>query len=228
MIDARTFFNELRHAMVLRCESDQDSTGLIHIAENVVAQKIPQISVYPQYVGSLWAWLEDKPVKIIARFDLDAPCKKGGNREDAISGLSGEINRVFKKGAHGAEIFIPVNDMDAFADDLLPIRDDLFFNRDLTIGLDLNDIDTNDWGGVFDFLNKLRAGAVLFYLSDNKKAMDYFIGRIYALFEMIGDNYTGQLQFALGNDQNKIEQIWRLCEKMRPDLLNKLKFFLHV
>ena len=220
MIDARTFFNELRGAMVLRCESDQDSTGLIHIAENIVAQKILQISVYPKYVGSLWTWLEDKPVKIIARFDLDASVKKGSDRENAISKLSGEINQVFKRGASGAGIFIPAHDMDLFAGDLLPIRDDLFFNKDLTIGLDLNEIDTVYWEGVFDFLNKLRVGSVLFYLSDTKKATDYFIGRVYALFESIGDNYIGQLQFALGNDQSKIEQVWRLCEKMRPYLLD--------
>lgn len=228
MIDTHNLFNEIKDTICIRCDDCQDSAELIHIADAVVSKEIPVISVPPEFVESLWTWLENKPVQIIASFVLEVPKKKGFDKSKEMSALSTQIMTIFKKGATGAEVFLPVSELPFFAQELITVRDDLFFNKTLSIGLDINQISSSDWQNVFNELNKIRADALALYSNGTKKDNDYFVGRIYALMDAIGENYTGELHFILGADYQKIEQVWRLVEKIRPDLLNKLKFYLNI
>lgn len=228
MIDTLTLFEEIKDSIGIRCDDCQDSAELIHIADAVVSRHIPVISVPPEFVEPVWTWLENQPVDIIASFVLDVPRKKGFNKEQAMSDLSTQITSIFKKGATGAEVFLPLGELGFFADELISVRDDLFFNKTLSVGLDINHISSDDWVQVFADLNRMRVDALTLYFQGGKKDNDYFVGRIYALLELIADRYTGQLHFILGPDYEKIEQVWRLVAKMRPDLTSKVKFFLNI
>lgn len=228
MIDTHSLFNEIKDTICIRCDDCQDSAELIHVADAVVSRKIPVISVPPEFVEPVWTWLENTPVQIIASFVLDVPKKKGFDKSKEMSDLSTQIMTIFKKGATGAEVFLPVTELPFFTEELITVRDDLFFNKSLSIGLDINHISSGDWQNIFIQLTKIRADALTLYSNGTKKDNDYFVGRIYALMEIMGDNFNGDLHFILGADYQKIEQVWRLVEKMRPDLLNRLKFFLNI
>lgn len=226
MIDLKNLFEEIKDIMVLTCPDGQDATDLIHIAESVVAQKISIISAAPESVESLWTWLEKKPTKILARFFLENSKNKKFDLEHEISVLSQSVNAAFKKGAAGAQIFIPYIALDSFIDQLLPVRDGLFFNKDLVPGLDINDIDASNCQELFEKLKMIKADSLLLYLSDTKKGTPDFVGRIYGLLENLDFEFSGELHFMLGNDFEKIEQVWRLVNKMRPEIAPRLKFFM--
>ncbi|MDR0726831.1 MAG: hypothetical protein LBF37_02085 [Rickettsiales bacterium] len=218
-------FDEIKDVIVFRCPDGQDAADLIHIAEFVVAKRISVISAEPKSVELLWTWLESAPTKILARFFLENHKNKKIDLAGDISALSGEINHVFKKGAAGAQIFIPVSSLDAFVNELLLVRDGLFFNKDLVLGMDLHEINASDWGSLFKNLNKIRVDALLLYLSNNKKGLVDFVGRIYGLLENLDFEFSGELHFMLGDDFGKMEQVWRLVHKMRPEIAPRLRFF---
>lgn len=223
MIDMEILFDEIKSNMAFNCPECQDGTDLIHIASGVVSRKIPLISVNPDAVEQLWTWLEGRPTKIIARFAV-AKSKKA-TREKDVSNLSQQINHAFKKGAGGAHIYISLGDLDWFVNELRPVRDGLFFNKDLCIALDIAEINATDWTEVFSGLDKIKADTLLLHLPDNKKAAQDFVGRIYGLLENFNPDFTGELHFSLNDDYQKIEQVWRLVEKMRPEISPRLKFF---
>ncbi|MDR2412630.1 MAG: hypothetical protein LBD50_00260 [Rickettsiales bacterium] len=224
MIDKECLFNEIKNSLALKCRAYNDATDLINMAETVVLEKIPVISAPPESIGSLWAWLEKEPVKIWGVFCLEMP--KESEREQVMSNLSSDINQSFKKGADGAQIFIKYSELESFVSELLPIREDLFFNKGLCIGLNLDEIAPSEWTNVFLQLKIIRADALMLGLSGNKKNNAGFVGHIYGLMEHFDPDFGGELHFSFGNDYVKIEQAWRLAEKMRPELAKRLKFFL--
>ncbi|MDR0741361.1 MAG: hypothetical protein LBF28_01145 [Rickettsiales bacterium] len=221
MIDLEYLFNE--NIMGLICPDGLDATDLIHIAGNAAAKKISVISAGPESVECLWTWLEKKPARILARFFIEMPKKTDFVQE--ISSLSEQINFVFKKGAAGAQVFVPHAVLESFINELLPVRDGLFFNKDLCVGMDINGINAGDWTDVFANLKKMKADALLLYLSQNRKGNPDFVGRIYGLLENFDFEFNGHLHFMLGNDYARIEQTWRLINKMRHEIAGRIRFF---
>lgn len=222
MINATSIFDEIKNSIMLRCVDTYDQTDLAQIADTVVSQEIPLISVDTENVGRLWTWLEAINTKIIAQFKFERVKKSEFVQE--ISKLSTQINTVFKKGAHGAEISLPYSELNSFVSEIMSVRDDLFFNKDLIIAIDINEVDTCDWANLFLNLTKIRAGALMLYATDKK--VDDFVGRIYALMEFLENGFDGDLFFATGNAPDKIEQVWRLAQKIRPEMCGKIKFFI--
>lgn len=213
MIDTEVLFNEMGNAIGISVPAGLDDGDLVHVAEMVIERAITTISAQPESVGALWTWLEDKPVKIIARFDADCDMSK----------LSMDINAVFKKGADGAQLSIPRGKFDRVINDMLAVRDDLFFNKDLQVRVNLNDVEPNGWSDLFSLVDKIRATALVFDV--RKKKRDDFVGRVYALLESVPRDLGSDLYFVLENDYEKMEQAARLFDKMRPDFNGRLKFF---
>jgi hypothetical protein len=226
MIGYESLYDEIQGAAALRCPDGLDTAALIHVAEAVAAGKIPAVSSGPESVEYLWAWLDKRPVNIYARIEANAKKGRKPDWENEISKLSGQVNAVFKKGAGGAQIFVRYSELESFANELLAIRDGLFFNKDLSLGLDISEIGAADWSGVFAQMNRIRADALLLYLSENKKVAHDFVGRIYGLFENFDPGFGGEMHFMTGNDPARIEQIWRLAMKMRPEIREKIRFFI--
>lgn len=225
MINQDILFEEIKSNIARYCSGGQDTNDLVRVAESVIDQKIKAVSVPPEAVGVLWTWLERAPTKLLARFNL-VGTNKNGCRELQISDLSEQINTVFKQGADGAQVFMHYIDLAAFASDLHAIRDDLFFNKDLSIGLNISEIEPFDWSDVFTQLNKINATTLLLGTSDGQTDAQ-FLGRVYGLLESWKNTFDGELHFALKNDVTKIEGAWRLVQKMRPELSQKVRFFIN-
>ncbi|MBN1281503.1 MAG: hypothetical protein JW985_00860 [Alphaproteobacteria bacterium] len=220
MIDLDTFFIEIKECLALDCPPDKDTADLVRIAEAVVNQNISFVSVLPESTEVLWTWLEKTPTKIMSRFYW--------NQINDVSKLSEQVSHIFKKGASGAQIFVPYKMLSNFVSELEPIRDDLFFNKILSVCLNVDEINALDWEDVFYQVKKIKSDVLFLDFHNDIKSKNDFVGRIYGFLENFDYEFDGDLHLSLGNDYEKIEQIWRLVQKIRPEISPRIKFFLNI
>lgn len=221
MIDTDSFFDEISANMAMWCDGGRDTGELARVASSSVAHDMPVISALPDDVAMLWTWLEKTPARIYARFYLPV---RGGRDVGVISDLIARINAAFKQGAHGAQIFMRAADLDDFAEQIGVVRDDLFFNRELAIGIDISEVGPFEWPAVFDALRRLRAGALVLVLARDGGDKSDFVGRMYAVLRAAGD-IKCDLHFVLGNNPLRMEQAARLVRGMRPALAGGMRMF---
>ena len=214
-------FDELKDVAGFWCPSGADAGDLARVVEFVTEKKLNVISVVPDSVPTIWPWLEDRFVKIMTRFYL--PDKKV--TETQISDITIRINNVFKQGAHGAQIFMPYDALADLVEQTHIIRDDLFFDKELSIGIDIGDVDVFEWEKLFEDLRKINASSVLFVFTKDTGKKSDFVGRIYAMLNAWSDDNKFDLHFAFGPNFMRIEQAWRLVECMKPVLIPRVKFF---
>lgn len=219
MIDRDFFFDDISENLALWCAADGADETLARAAETVVVRHMPLVSVAPDSVGRVWTWLEKMPVKIVARFYLN---DKPGDND--FSDLAVRINTAFRHGAHGAQIFVQAKNLARFVDAISLVRDDLFFNKDLSVGLDINEIGAADWDGVFGALGKIRASAIILVMTRDAGDKSDFVGRVHAMLNVWG-TFGGDVHFALGGAMVRMEQAWRLIGAMRPALAARARFF---
>lgn len=206
----------------LWCGGECEPNDLAKIASSAIDNNISIISVIPDSVEVLWPWIENKNVNILSRFYFD------GTDPDACYIISENVNYSLKKGGEGVQIFLSLRDLEKFVSQMYSIRDDLFFNKSLFIGIDINEVGPFDWNNVFALLKKLRVtGLILVLTKDNGDKSD-FVGRIYAALNTLDKEYSIKLHFVLGNSLNRIEQTSRLISSMRPEILSEIKFFVKV
>lgn len=117
-----------------------------------------------------------------------------------------------------------MRDFERVIDLLTVVRDDLFFEHNLCLVMDIQDIGIGDWDLVFNKLRDIRADSFGILLGEDMGNRSDFIGRIYGMLE--NWDFDGDLHFVLGNNFDRIDQVIRLVESIRPDLSNKLNFFL--
>ena len=104
------------------------------------------------------------------------------------------------------------------------VRNDLFFQHDLCITLDINDIDVNNWQMIFQKLRDVGAHALVLSLNEDMGNRSDFVGRVYGMLQ--NWDFNGEIHFILGNNFDRIDQVIRLIETERPELSTKVKFFL--
>ena len=221
MMDMTNVFEKLGAAGAPMCARDADSGDLIRAVQIAIDAKSRCISVDAAAVPVVWPWLENTDIDIAARITPLAD----GDADTCMSDLAGRIKKVFKQGASTVQIFINRAELDAFADAVAPIRDDLFFNRKLSVALDLSECN-GDWGAVFDALMRAGADSVLLTMTRDAGDRSDFVGRIYGLMQM-RHPWRGALHFALGKNPARIEQVQRLATVMHKESLAGLLFFVN-
>ena len=209
--------------VALWCSADIEATDLANVASVAIEKNIPCMSVAPGSVSILWPWLENKNVKIFSRFYFDSQNK------DGIDLISENINQVFKHGADGTQIFVSMRDLNEFVSQLYLIRDDLFFNKDVFIGLDINEIGPFDWPTVFVAIKKMRATGLTLAMTRDDGDKSDFVGRIYAALSYLDEKKENiPLHFVCGVNETRIEQAQRLIQAMRPEMVGQAKFFINI
>ncbi len=223
MIEKKLLINDFEDCWALWCGINKESADLARAAEVVSENNLPMISVVPSAVPVIWPWLENFNTKIMARFYLS----EARITECAISDVVKKINLTFKQGANGAQVFLSYADIGAFVDYMHAIRDDLFFDKSLSIGLDLNEVGAFDWGDLFANLKKINANSLLLVFAKDMGNKSDFVGRIYAMLNAWGADNNFELHFVVGPDLMRIEQVLRLTEMMRPQLIKRIRFFVN-
>lgn len=222
MIDIKEIFDDdIVKSVSLWLADGCDGSDLAGAVEYAAEMGIKMVSVVPKDVATVWPWVEKLKLRIIPRFYLD------GVGTDMMSDLAVNIKSVFCQGGDGAQVIVKLNELNRFVDSLISVRDDLFFNKDLSIGLDIFEVWPLDWDFVFDSLKKLHASSLLLILTHDDMEKSDFTGRIYAALEAWDADKDMELHIALGESFNRAEQVYRLVAVNRPELLNKLRFFVN-
>lgn len=221
MIDIKEIFDndDIANKVSLWVGDDVDATDLVGASEYAVDMHVSTVSVVPKDVKTVWPWLEKANIKIMSRFYLDS----AGAR--TISDVAIDINSALKNGANGAQIILKLNDLERFVDSIISVRNDLFFNKDLSIGVDIFDVWPLDWNGVFDVLKKVQASSLLLIMSRDEREKSDFIGRIYAALNSWDADANMELHVMLGESFSRATQVYRLVDANKPELLDKLKIF---
>ncbi len=223
MIEKKSLIDGIETSWCMWCGADKESADLAQAVQVVAEYSMPVMSVAPVSVHVVWPWLEGQSTKIMARFYVSD--KK--INEAVISDVVKNINQTFKQGADGAQVFLDFSELGNFVDFLCAIRDDLFFDKDLSIGLDLSQIGPFDWNDLFANAQRINANSILFVFPKDMGNKSDFVGRIYAMLNAWNNNNNFELHFAMGADYMRIEQVVRLVESMQPQLVKKLKFFVN-
>lgn len=223
MIDTKTFLSDIQSRIGIWCSADTDGADLAHMVQCATEWNADVLSVLPDAVSIIWPWIEKKPIDLVGRFYVNDDKVDEG----VMSDLTIKIKQSFKSGASGAMVFVRYKHLKSMIDQVAIIRDDLFFNRELVIGLDIGDIDSDNWADLFHELKRINASAVLFVLTKDAGKKSDFVGRVYGLLNAWDADFGGALHFALENRSERIDQARRLVESIRPELLSGLRFFVN-
>lgn len=223
MIDMDSFLSEINSRVGVWCGGEIDGAELARMVEFATDYNVDVLSVLPGAVSVVWPWVEAQDKKIIGRFYMN----DDNIDERVMSDLTARINASIKQGACGAQVFVRYKHLKSMIDQVAIIRDDLFFNRDLVVGLDIGDIDSDDWPDLFHELKRINASAVLFVLTKDAGKKSDFVGRVYGMLNAWDSDFGGALHFALENRPERIDQARRLVESIRPNLLSGLRFFVN-
>jgi len=217
MIEMNEIFSDSDKRVAIWAEGASDTNDLAMMCEHVVANNVSLVSVPPEAVPDVWAYLEKSDVKILTRYGVSSA-------DSDMYDLGAKITSVCKAGAGGVQIFVKMSDFERVIDGLKVVRNDLFFGRDLCVVLDTEDLDINNLDLLFQKLREIRADAFALTLNEDAGNRSDFVGRIYALLQQF--DFEGELHFILGNNFDRIDQVIRLTESLRPELSGKLRFFL--
>lgn len=220
MIEQSEIFDEVKDNLGLWCGTDCAGADLAAVAGVAITNKLKSVCVAPASIGPLWTWLENARVKIIGRFYVDKKID-----DEFMSGFSSDISSAFRMGADGAIVFLQMRDMEKFVNELVFVRDDLFFNKTLSVGLDICEIETNDWDKVFKLLHTVRADSLTLYMSHDDGDKSDFVGRIYAMLNTNMGDWHGALHFVFGKNIIRIDQVYRLTQQIQFNLSQTMLFW---
>ena len=192
-----------------------DAAELARAADCVIENHLDTICVKPSAVGTLWPWIEGRGITIMARID-------------GATGLTRQITDVLRQGADGAIVSLTPATLRSWANDIAVVRDDLFFNKKLTVCLDIDGVDENSWPEISTLLARIRADAVMFDMNRDAGDASDFVGRVYGILNVWDwDMFDGKLQWA-NLSELRMVQAWRLIQKMRPDIAAQTQFFVAI
>lgn len=201
--------------------SSKEETDLAAMVDFMGTNGIKTVSVPCGVVGKIWPWVEKKHTEIIGRFDFNSD---NVDADSAMSNLATAINTEFKHGLTGAQIFVPLNQILQFVDEFLSVRDDLFFQRHLSVAIDVDGKVAPEWEIVFNAVNKVRADSLLIVAhGDTFNVKSDFVGRV---FEMLNSWDAGcDLQMMFDNNMMRVSQVLRMVQKICPNLIPMLRVF---
>ena len=206
-------------------DSMADASDLAAVTDAVLETNVSLISMPCAATSEIWPWVEKNNIKILNRFDFTLD--KGVDAFDAVSNLSKSVNAAFKSGAVGAQVFVRVSDMRAFCDAMKLVRQDLFFDRIFSVAVNVDEMRNKDWNTVFDALREIRPDAVLITAKgDSFDPNSDFVGLV---FDMLNNwNLDSDLHVWFGKNMLRVAQVLRLCQKIKPDLVQNMRVFTNV
>jgi len=221
MIEDKTIFDEIKNNISLMCRDGCVGADLAAVIGMAIEYKVKSVCVAPNRVGEVWPWLENSHIKIISRFYIN-----GTINDDFMSNLSEQISMSFRDGADGAIVFMKQCDLQKFVNEIAGVRESLFFNKSFGVALCVDDIDVFDWESVFDMLATMRADSLTLFLENDTGDKSDFVGRIFAMLNASRSNWSGVVDFALGQNILRIDQVFRLIQQIKPDTISETEFFI--
>ena len=223
MIKTDVFFDDIDALSVLWVDDAvTDAADLARMADVAINGGGAFVSMPANCVNVFWPWVEGKKIKILSRFNFNI--EKTQNMDAVMSEFAEHITTMFRTGASGVQVFVSCSQMSGFVDALRHIKNDLFFDRYLSIGIDLDDMGNADWFDIFNTLSMIRPDSVLICGHKDKfEPNSDFTGRVFDMLQKW--NLNADLHLMFGRNMLRVCQILRLVEKMRPELLKNMRVF---
>ena len=196
------------------------TSDLAAVADVAIKQAVPFVSMSAGAIKIFWPWVEGKHIKILGRFNVCA----NQDFDVVMSKFARSVTDAFHAGADGVQVFVPCDNMAQFVDMVRTIKSDLFFDRYLSIGIDIDNMENINWQMIFDVLNEIRPDSILIF--GNVEHFDpnsLFAGRVFDMLEKW--NIDSDLHLMFGKNTLRVAQVLRLVEKMRPELMKNLRVF---
>ncbi len=221
MIKTDTLFDSIDGISCAWVPNGTDVSGLAYVSDLVVAQNMQYLSLPPQAVDTVWPWLEKDNVRMLTRTNFSDEMAP----DMAMSNLATNITDAFRHGASGIQVFIHYKDIAEFVDMMLPMRDDLFFERYFSVAINIKEVPNDAWNSVFDLLSRVRPNSILILAEgDSFNPKSDFLGRIYAMLEKWNLKFALHVMF--GKNMMRISQTLRLVQKMQPKLIADFRVFI--
>lgn len=222
MINSEYIFDDIDVMRAIWIDDDAcEPSNLAKIVNFAIDENITIISAPPIATGQIWPWIEGQKIEIFNRFDFIA----GADAISKMSELSKNISMAFKNGASGVQVFVQQQDMSDFVDMLTPVRDDLLFGHKFVLGMNIDEKIVPDWSSVFDAINKIKPDSLMIIAhGDTFDARSDFVGRIYSMLN--NWNVRVALWVCFGKNMLRVSQVLRLCQKMRPELVENMRVFI--
>lgn len=199
-----------------------DTADLAVVADAAIGGAVPFVSVPVGVIKTFWPWVEGKNVKILTRFGFEI--SKNQNADEVTSEFAKNLTDAFRTGADGAQVFVPANQIAEFADLVRPIKSDLFFDRYLAIGIDVDHMGDVEWAEIFNAMTEIRPDAILLVGTvENFDPSSDFVGRVFDMLEKW--NLESDLHMMFGKNMLRVTQVLRLVHKMRPELEKNMRVF---
>ena len=206
-------------------DAEFDASDLAGVVNVLLDSGVSLLSVPLGANSEIWPWIENKDINIVNRFIFDS--KSGADVVDSVSKLTALINGAFKSGAVGVQVFVHVKDISQFCDAIKMVRQDLFFDKSFSIAIDINEMRNIGWGAFFDSVRCVRPDAFLITVQgDSFDANSDFPGLV---FDMLNNwNLNSDLHLWFGKNMFRVSQVLRLCQKIKPDLVQNMRVFTNV
>lgn len=221
MIDDDAIFNQVHNNISLMCDDNCVGADLAAAVGFAISNKMNTICVPSQHVSDVWPWVEKTKTKIISRFSVDESIT-----DTVISDLAKSISASFRDGANGALVFVSWCNLPNFAKEIVNIREDLFFNKTFSVGININEIGVFDWAELFGLMHMLQADSLTLVFNDDMGDKSDFVGRVFSMLNTPRGNWTGGVNFILGRNFVRIDQTFRLIQKIMPESISKTEFFI--
>lgn len=222
MIKAENIFDDIEH-MTAMWVDEVDAGELARIASVAIDNNVPFVSMPCSCTKTFWPWVEETDVKILNR--LTFHLEKNQSLDNAVSEFATNVNAAFRLGAHGIQVLVPLTEIHQFTDAILPIKNDLFFDRYVSVGIDIDDASCPDWSDIFGKLQQINPNSVLVMGHVDKfNPKSDFVGQIYAMLENWDLNTDLHLMF--GKNMLRVSQVLRLTQKMKPKLMKNIRVFI--
>ncbi|MDR0319154.1 MAG: hypothetical protein LBH81_00220 [Rickettsiales bacterium] len=204
---------DIRPHLDLCCWTPADATELIGAAGTAARMGIPRISVAAASVPAVWSWLEKSPVALSAMVAWNS-AKMG------TADLVREITLPLKRGADQVQLYAKWKDLPKLSDALREIRDEIFFDKKLSLALSLDDVPYNGWLDAFKYAKELRADNIML-IAKSIKTLD---SKYFNFLDSLEGGEPWGVEACVASDAVKpLEDIFRLTKKMLPDGMGKLR-----
>lgn len=223
MMKSDFIFDDVDSFKALWIDDDvTDAADLAVVADAAIVGAVPFVSVPVGVIKTFWPWVEGKNVKILTRFNVEN--LKNQNTDVVVSEFAKNLTNAFKTGADGAQVFVPADQITEFASLVRPIKSDLFFDRYLAIGINLDNMGDVGWAEIFKALTEIRPNSVLVmgHVEKFDQSSD-FVGRVFDMLEKW--NLESDLHMMFGKNMLRVTQVLRLVHKMRPELEKNMRVF---
>ncbi len=204
--------SDIKNVLNVQCIDSDDTGDLIMASTTAVGNNIDILYLSPKSIPLVWGWTDKTHVKLYGSvdFNIKTPAKQ-----------MTAIKNCLNSGAEGMLVSANAEEIERITQIILPLKDEIFFKRELVLGVNLNKF-------YFDLVPSILYCAKILNLSKLAIVIDKNINVVpwaFGFFQSLPKDVKFDIEIVFKSDNlEQIENMLRLAESMSHDLESKIKF----